>query len=130
MDSHAPHHSKQRLWPVFLGSLVLVLLFAILAKLFLASTGPVPDEDAARAAERSKALEELNAENKQKLETYAWADKAKGTVQMPIQQAMEMTIRELNSREPAPAGPINALAPAAAPSTDAAPAAAPAATHP
>lgn len=118
MDSHAPH-SKPRLWPVFLGSLVLVLLFAILAKVFLASSGPAPDEDAARAAERSKALEELNAENHRKLEIYAWADKAKGTVQIPIQQAMEMTITELNSREPAPAGPINAVAPAAAPAAPA-----------
>ena len=36
--------------------------------------------------------------NAQKLEEYAWVDKAKGTVQIPIERAMELAIAELNSK--------------------------------
>ena len=50
----------------------------------LTGLAPLPDEDAARAAERAKAHADLQAENAKKLETYAWVDKAKGTVQIPI----------------------------------------------
>jgi hypothetical protein len=113
-------HPK-RLWPILLAGFVLIFLFALAVKLLFVANPPAPDEDAARAAERSKALEELNAENAQKLTTYAWVDKAKGQVQIPIERAMELTIVELNSRPPAPAGPIAAPAPEA-PAPEAAPA--------
>ena len=76
--------------------------------------GACPDEDAARAAERAKAYPDLQAENAKKLENYAWADKAKGTVQIPIERAMELAIVELNSKQPAPAGPIATPAPSPA----------------
>jgi hypothetical protein len=119
----APH--PKRRWPLLLGGLVLIFLFALAVKFLFLTNGPAPDEDAARAAERSKALEELNAENTKRLTTYAWVDKAKGQVQIPIEQAIELTIAELNSRPPAPAGPIAPAAPAepAVPAEAAAPAA-------
>lgn len=108
----APH--PKRLWPILLVGFVLIFLFAFAVKLLFLANPPAPDEDAARAAERSKALEELNAENAQKLGTYAWVDKTKGQVQIPLDRAIELTIVELNSRPPAPAGPIATPAPAAA----------------
>lgn len=104
------------LWPIFIGGIVLILLFVIVAKLLTALSPEAAPEDAARIAERTKAHEDLLAENKQKLETYAWVDKAKGSVQIPISQAMTMTMAELNQRPPAPAGPVN---PPAAPETPA-----------
>ncbi len=108
------------LWPIFVGGIVLILLFIIVTKLLLAAAPDAAPEDAARIVERTKAREELDAENKQKLETYAWVDKAKGTVQIPIKQAMDLTMAELNQRPPAPAGPINPPAAAPAAPTDAA----------
>ena len=116
------------LWRVVAGGMVLLLLFVIAVKL-LTGLAPAPDEDAARAAERAKAYADLQAENAKRLETYAWVDKAKGTVQIPIDRAMDLAIAELNSRQPAPAGPIATPAPspeaspAASPSTAATPAA-------
>jgi hypothetical protein len=98
-------------WPFYLGLLVLIFLFAIAGKLMLTTVAPAPDEDAARAAERIKALGELKLENERRLTTYAWADKEKGQVQIPIERAMELTAAELNSRPPAPAGPIATPAP-------------------
>lgn len=97
------------LWRVLAGGMILLLLFVLAVKL-LTGLAPAPD-DAARAAERAKAYADLQAENAKKLETYAWADKAKGAVQIPIERAMELAIAELNSKQPAPAGPIATPAP-------------------
>lgn len=112
------HSSK--IWPIFVGGLVLIFLFALAVKALVSANPPAGEEDAARAAERSKALEELRAENAVKLSTYAWVDKTKGQVQVPLALAKEIAMTRLNSRPPAPAGPIT---PAAAPAPETAPAA-------
>lgn len=110
------------LWPIFVGGIVLILLFIVVAKLLTAASPAAAPEDAARIEERTKARQELDAENKQKLETYAWVDKAKGSVQIPIKQAIDLTMAELNQRPPTAAGPVNppAEAPAPAAPTEAA----------
>ena len=111
------------LWRFGAGAIILLLAFLLGAKV-LTGLAPAPEEDAARAAERPKALADLQNENAQKLGTYGWVDKAKGTVQIPIDRAMELAIAELNSKQPVPAGPIATPAP----SPEAAPAASPTAT--
>jgi len=40
------------------------------------------------------------------LNTYAWIDKNKGVVRIPIGRAMEVTITQLAQQKPAAAGPI------------------------
>ena len=40
------------------------------------------------------------------LTTYAWVDKNKGVVRIPINDAMKLTVAELAQRSPAPANPI------------------------
>ena len=112
------------LWLVLTGGFFLLLLFVIAVRLLM-GLAPAPDEDAARAAERAKAHQELEAENAQKLQNYAWVDKAKGTVQIPIERAMELAIVELNSKKPTAAGPIATPAPSPAASPAGQPAAAP-----
>ncbi len=114
------------LWRVIAGGMILLLIFVLVVRL-LTGLAPVPDEDAARAAERAKAYADLQAENAKKLEAYAWADQAKGTVQIPIARAMELAIVELNSQQPAPAGPIATPAPSpeASPGTSPSPTATP-----
>ncbi len=103
-------------WSLFVVGLLLILLFAVATKLLRAWASPGTDEDAARAAERMAVHAELVASNATRLGTYAWVDKSKGTVQIPISQAIELTIQQINTRPPAPAGPITpAAAPAAAP---------------
>ena len=99
-------------WPAVAGAVVLIASFGVAAKLLTSWSPPPPPEDAARAAERAKAYEDLRVENATRLETYAWADRAKGTVQIPIRRAMELTLAELAARPPAPAGPIATPTPA------------------
>lgn len=93
----------------------MLLVFAIAVRTLMISTSALPEEDAARAVERTKAREDLDAESKLKLETYGWADKAKGAVQIPIKQAMDLTVAAAQGKQPQPAGPIATPAPAAAP---------------
>ena len=53
-----------------------------------------------------KNLADLQAENEKKLNSYAWVDQAKGSVQIPINQAMTLVLAKLNSTKPAPAYPV------------------------
>jgi hypothetical protein len=71
-----------------------------------------------------KNLAELHAENAKQLETYAWVDRAKGTVQIPIKAAMQQIIPMLNQSQPRPAYPV--VPPAAVAPATPAPAAPPA----
>lgn len=123
METHA--HPKKSSWLFVVGGIVLILLFLVAVKV-LAVSSPAPDEDAARVAERTEAHQKLLAEDKTKLETYGWTDKAKGHVQIPVKQAMEMVVAASAGKTPTAAGPITPLAPAPA----AAPAASPQPANP
>src|SRR6185436_19553333 len=55
----------------------------------------------ARAAERAKALTELNQANVEAQNAYGWVDQGKGLVRLPISRAMELTVQ--NWKNPASA---------------------------
>jgi cytoskeletal protein RodZ len=131
-DENPAHTPPKSIVPIFIGGLFMIALFALAVRLLMAWTPDLPDEDAARGAERTKAREELTTANQQRLQEWGWADKAAGTVQMPITVAMQRTIETINSSTPQPAGPVNPnAAPApAAPEVAASPAASPAPTEP
>lgn len=126
--SHAlstPESAKTpSLWPIFAGGLVMIALFLGLNQWLVGnSVGDADPEEAARAEVRVKNLAELRTENQAKLESYAWVDRAKGTVQIPISAAMEKAVLELKESRPRPAYPVvvaDAPPPAASP-TPAAP---------
>jgi hypothetical protein len=61
---------------------------------------PAP-ADQAQVAERRKKLAELNAAAKEQLDNYAWINRTKGLVRLPISRAMELTLQEW--QEPASA---------------------------
>ena len=42
-------------------------------------------------------LEEMRARERTAQTTYAWIDRGKGVVQLPIDRAMELTLRDLNA---------------------------------
>jgi hypothetical protein len=54
--------------------------------------------DGARTPEQRKvALAELRAKEHNAATTYGWVDQAKGQVRLPIADAVELTIKELNA---------------------------------
>ena len=104
-DSHnAP--KKSGAWFFILG-IGLIALFLLATNLFrggnAATTTP---EDPARDEVRVKNLADLQAENAKKLNEYAWVDRAKGSVQIPVNQAMTLVLAKLNATKPAPAYPV------------------------
>ncbi|HEY5753465.1 MAG TPA: hypothetical protein VIT21_09975 [Chthoniobacterales bacterium] len=70
--------------------------------------------DAERVSKRFENLAKLNEANAKKMNSYAWVDKAKGTVQIPIDRAIDVTVSDLKDKAPAQASPIATPAPAPA----------------
>jgi len=66
-------------------------------------------------ARRAKKLKDARDEDAKALTTYAWVDKNKGTVRLPIDRAMELTVADLANKNPAPAYAITAPESSAAP---------------
>src|SRR5216117_2337511 len=86
-----------------------VLLFALFGVIVLAIIGPSPrssDYEETRAKKRMENLKNLREDAEKALNTYAWIDKNKGVVRIPIGRAMELTTTDLSKQKPAPAGPI------------------------
>ena len=86
-----------------------VLLFALFGLIVLAVIGPMPrgsDYEETRAKKRMEKLKSVREEAETALNSYAWVDKSKGVVHVPISRAMELTTVELAKQKPAPAGPI------------------------
>jgi len=86
-----------------------VLLFALFGVIVLAIIGPSPrssDYEETRAKKRMENLKNLREDAEKALNTYAWIDKNKGVVHIPIGRAMEVTIAQLAQQKPAAAGPI------------------------
>lgn len=109
----------------------IVLLFILFGVIVLAIVGPSPrgsDYEEARAKKRMENLKTLREDAEKALTTYAWVDKNKGVVRIPISRAMELTVAQLAQQKPTQAGPIATPAPetqATAVSTSPAPAGSP-----
>ena len=87
---------------VFLGS---AAAFVVVAAIFigaLASKPQVNEVENKRAAQRYETRAKLEAEAQEKLNSTGWVDKAKGTVHVPIADAMTMVVAELTAKKPAP----------------------------
>ena len=86
-----------------------VLLFVVFGVIVLAVIGPSPrgsDYEETRAKKRMEALKSVREDAEKALNSYAWIDKNKGVVRIPISRAVELTIAQLAQQNPAPAGPI------------------------
>ncbi len=89
----------------FYGSILLFLVFALLFW-FGGLMAPAwhyffpgeKDIDAKRAEARAAKLEALQKENDRKLTTYAWVDKDKQIVQIPIAEAMKLVVADLAAK--------------------------------
>jgi hypothetical protein len=130
MQSATNHHEgssgqKKPVFWIFVAAFIGLGLFFAFNSLFLGkSNADLNPEDPARDAERIKNLADLQAENEIKLNTYAWVDQAKGSVQVPIADAMKLVLADLNAQKPAPAYPVLDASgkplPASTPAADAA----------
>jgi hypothetical protein len=74
------------------GFLIVSVIFAVVA-VGVKSSLTVPAINEVRAAERSKALTTMRADEEKSLNTAAVIDAAHGTVRLPIETAMQMAVQ-------------------------------------
>jgi hypothetical protein len=110
----------------WLGIVLLFLFFGIFVLVLVAIAPHGNTYEAKRAEAREKKLNDARNAATQELKSYAWVDKAKGIARIPIDRAMELTLRDLASKKPASANPIETPAQAPAPGASPAPAVSPA----
>jgi len=111
----------------WLGMVLLFLFFGIFVLVLVAATPHGNTYEAKRAEAREKKLNDARKAATQELNSYAWVDKGKGIARIPVDRAMELTLRDLASKKPAPANPIETPAQAPASAASPAPAVSPAA---
>lgn len=86
---------------VFLGSILALVLVAVVLTWRIAS-GPRPhDLETKRAEARIAAREKLDQEAQAALHTEGWVDKAKGIVRVPVSSVYAATAAELKAKSPA-----------------------------
>jgi hypothetical protein len=110
----------------WLGIVLLFLFFGIFVLVLVAATPHGDDYEAKRAQAREKKLNDTRYAAIRELNSYAWVDKGKGVARIPIERAMEFTLRDLASKKPAPANPIETPAQPPASAASPAPAVSPA----
>ncbi len=75
-------------------------LFALIVALAYLPQRPAEiSQGALTPAERYQRLTDMHAKEAKQANAYAWIDQQKGTVQLPIERAMELTIQELNAKK-------------------------------
>ena len=115
--------------PGFLGALVLFCGFAVVAWILFRFVAPTGTYEEKRAQTRMDKVAAINAEAQDKL--YGppkWIDQTKGTVQLPIDAAMDLVVNDYQSKPvqpsqvkvevPYPAGLQSAAAAVASPSPE------------
>lgn len=120
------------MFSTWIGVVLLFAFFGLLALVVISLSPRGNSYEEKRAKVRVEKLMAAHEENMKALTTYAWVDKTKGVVRIPISEAMQLTVVELAQKAPAPANPIAADAspsaagaapaaasPAPAPSVDA-----------
>jgi hypothetical protein len=112
----AENSQKNRIaLPMIVTGLAMILLFVGLAVFLVSQRENIPTVEEETAQVRLKNLADLNAENQRILNQYRWIDKSKGVVGIPINQAMDLVLVQLQANKPHAAGPINPPAAAPAP---------------
>src|SRR5438128_859362 len=109
----------------WLGIVLLFLFFGIFVLVLVAATPHGNTYEAKRAEAREKKLNDARNTATGELNSYAWVDKGKGIARIPIDRAMQLTLRDLASKKPAPANLIETPAPTPAPAASPAPAISP-----
>lgn len=106
-QSGAPRREKS-IWPMFAGAFIMFGMFA-LAVQWMLGTGDreAYDEEALRAKSRQEILARVQEENKELTTGYAWVDREKGAVRIPVDRAMELAVSKLSTQgDPRPAYPV------------------------
>ncbi len=101
--AHPLHASRLSITAALAGCalfLVLVLFLREQSPAVAPDLADVPESDQWKftADGRAKKLTEIRAKEQEQIASYAWLDQPKGTVRLPIERAMELTVQDLQAR--------------------------------
>jgi len=130
MAASAPLPAPERApisFGAWFGIVLLFLLFGLVVFVLVAATPHGDTYEQKRAKAREEKLKTTKDATAKDLNSYAWVDKGKGVARIPIDRAMQLTLRDFASKKPAPANAIEAAS-SSSPAASPAPAVSPAAT--
>jgi hypothetical protein len=92
--------SSSTSWVTVLAAIGGFAIFALIVFIAYLPKKPAPLADGVRTPEQRKAaLAELRAKEKAASTTYGWVDQASGVVRIPIDEAVKLTIKEINDKK-------------------------------
>jgi hypothetical protein len=117
VNSDEPLHDYQTgpTFSAWIGMVLLFLFFGLLALVVMGVSPRGSTYEEKRAVTRMEKLKTIQQETQKTLTGYAWVDKTKNVVRIPIDEAMKLTVADLAQKKPAPGNPIAAPSPNAAP---------------
>ena len=117
-DETLAHPEQPRfLLNAWLWAVVLFVFFGAIVAITFGTMQRGSSYEEERAKARAEKLKTAEEEWKKAASSYGWVDKEKGVARIPIERAMELELAALQSKKPAPAGPILTPTPAEAPVT-------------
>jgi hypothetical protein len=119
-DETAPQPRIKITW--LIGTLAAFALFVVIGAYSSRMTWDYTDYDQDRATQRYATLAKVRHDEQALISTTEWVDQAKGTVRIPIEEAMAKEIDTLKAQSPQAGAEIAGAAPATPVSTNAAPA--------
>ncbi|MFA6289468.1 MAG: hypothetical protein WC661_18965 [Opitutaceae bacterium] len=76
------------------------VIFVVILLVVYLPKQPAPLGDGIKTPEQRKtALSELRANETKAATGYAWVDQAKGVVQLPLDRAVELTLRDIEAKQ-------------------------------
>ena len=98
MSDAAP--SKTSFGLTFLAAIGGFVIFVVILLVAYLPQKPAPLDDGVKSPDQRKAaLAELRAHEIKTATGYGWVDQAKGVVQLPIDRAVELTLRDLEAKQ-------------------------------
>ena len=117
-DETLAHPEQPRfLLSAWLWAVVLFVFFGAIVAITFGTMQRGSSYEEERAKARAEKLKTAEEEWNKTSSSYGWVDKEKGVARIPIERAMELELADLQSKKPAPAGPIATPTPAEAPVT-------------
>jgi hypothetical protein len=117
-DETLAHPEQPRfLLNAWLWAVVLFVFFGAIVAITFGTMQRGSSYEEERAKARAEKLRTAEDEWNKTSRSYGWVDKEKGVARIPIERAMELELADLQSKKPAPAGPILTPTPAEAPVT-------------
>lgn len=114
-DATLIHPEQPRfLFSAWLWAVALFVFFGVIVAIAFGAMHRGSTYEEVRAKARAEKLKTAQEEWSKASGSYGWVDKAKGVARIPIQRAMQLELADLQSKKPAPAGPITTPEPAAA----------------